>query len=489
MPRLHRTSALCCAPTGRYYLQQWNDVPAHPREVAMVLKTRRFATWGWLVLTLGAVAVALVFSPQWWRWATTATDQTESTAQINGADDHGDAGHSEATSIELSENGLKNIGFQPKTVELGTFVKTISLPAMITERPGRSQIEIAAPLTGVITKIFPIHGAAVEPGGALFTMRLTHEELVGAQRDLIRTSESLAVVNREIDRLESLGEGIVAGQRILEKQYEKQRLVASLGAERQALVLHGLEPAQVDDILKNKKLLQLITVRAPQHDHEGEGCKDDHLFHVQELPVKPGQQIEAGQALAVLADHCELYIEGRAFEDDALLLRRAAREGWDVSASVVTSQQKPETVEGLKLMYLSDHVDAESRAFLFYLSLPNSVAMDRSSSGHRFIEWRFKPGQRMELHVPVEQWQDRIVLPVDAIVDEGAEAYVYRQNGDHFDRVPVHVEYRDQNSVVIANDGSLFPGDVVAARGAYQMHLALKNQAGGGVDPHAGHSH
>ena len=34
-----------------------------------------------------------------------------------------------------------------------------------------------------------------------------------------------------------------------------------------------------------------------------------------------------------------------------------------------------------------------------------------------------------------------------------------------------------------------FPGDVVAARGAYQMHLALKNQAGGGVDPHAGHSH
>jgi hypothetical protein len=95
----------------------------------------------------------------------------------------------------------------------------------------------------------------------------------------------------------------------------------------------------------------------------------------------------------------------------------------------------------------------------------------------------------MELRIPVEAWKDRIVLPVDAVVDEGAEAYVYRQNGDHFDRVPVHVEYRDRGSVVVANDGAVFPGDVVAGHGAYQIHLALKNKSGGGIDPHAGHNH
>jgi hypothetical protein len=66
---------------------------------------------------------------------------------------------------------------------------------------------------------------------------------------------------------------------------------------------------------------------------------------------------------------------------------------------------------------------------------------------------------------------------------------VYRQNGDHFDRVPVHIEHRDQTSVVVANDGSLFPGDTVAGTGAYLIHQALKNKAGGGVDPHAGHNH
>jgi hypothetical protein len=53
----------------------------------------------------------------------------------------------------------------------------------------------------------------------------------------------------------------------------------------------------------------------------------------------------------------------------------------------------------------------------------------------------------------------------------------------------VHVQYRDQTSVVIANDGSLFTGDVVAMRSAHQMQMALKNKSGGGVDPHAGHNH
>jgi hypothetical protein len=53
----------------------------------------------------------------------------------------------------------------------------------------------------------------------------------------------------------------------------------------------------------------------------------------------------------------------------------------------------------------------------------------------------------------------------------------------------VYVEYRDRNSVVIANDGSVGPGEVVASTGAYQIHLALKNKGGGGIDPHAGHQH
>jgi multidrug efflux pump subunit AcrA (membrane-fusion protein) len=324
----------------------------------------------------------------------------------------------------------------------------------------------------------------------MFRLRLTHEDIVTAQRDYLLSVENLDVVDREIARLRSLGEGVIAGKRVLEQQYEKQKLEASLLAGEQALRMHGLSAEQVAEIRKTRRLLQSLTIRAPDHTHEAGGCGGDHLFHVQSIAVSPGEQVEAGRELCVLADHCELMVEGRAFEDDAAPLRQAVKEGWEVSATLLGGKGESEKIDGLKLLYLADKIDPETRAFRFYLQLPNQIVLDQTSpTGHRYLEWHYKPGQRLELRVPVERWTDRISLPVDAVVEEGAEMYVYRQNGNQFERVPIHVEFRDRKSAVVANDGSLFPGDVVAAEGAYQIHLALKNKSGGGIDPHAGHNH
>ncbi|TWT34855.1 efflux RND transporter periplasmic adaptor subunit [Blastopirellula retiformator] len=440
-----------------------------------------------VVAAIAAGSVYVVMRPG--QTTTAATDEhVDHGLEEEHGHDH--AGHSDQSSIELSEKGLKNIGFRPLTVELGTYTQRVNLPAMVVERPGRTQIHISSPLTGVVSKILPMQGAAVAPGSPLFEIRLTFEELVTAQSDLIKTQENLDVVKAEIARLQSLTAGVVPGKRILEQEYEQQKLEASLKAARQALLLHGLSQAQIDAITQERQLFQTLTVNAPELSDEGETCGMDHFFHVQEISVNVGQQVEAGERLGVLADHCELYIEGKAFEDDAERLREAASQGWPVTVQLMAGKGERATIDGLQLLYLSDVVDSQSRAFRFYMGLPNSVVSDKvASNGQRYVEWRFKPGQRMEVRVPVDQWQDRLVLPVAAIVDEGAESYVYQQNGDHFDRVPVHVEFRDQESVVVANDGAIFPGDVIAARGAYQIHLAIKNKSGGAVDPHAGHNH
>ena len=399
-------------------------------------------------------------------------------------------GHSDDSAIALSRAGLKNIDYEPVQVKLSTFERTMTLQAMVVERPGHSQIHITSPLTGVVTKIYAVQGAASIPGSPMFEIRLTHEELVAAQRNFLGTAENLDVVKREIERLKAVSQGVVAGKRVLEQEYEQQKLEASLRAERQALLLHGLNDDQIDNILSTRKLVPSLTVYAPAHTHEDGGCPEEHLFHVQRLPVSLGQHVDVGELLCVIADHCELYIEGRAFEDDAMRLREAARKGSSITASVVIDRRQTDVIEGLTLLYLADHVDETTRAFRFYLRLPNKVALDRKAEdGRRFIAWRFNPGQRMELRVPVETWEDRIVLPVESIVEDGVETYVYERNGDHFDRLEVHVVYRDQKYAVVANDGALKLGKIVVARGAYQMHLALKNRTTGGIDPHAGHNH
>lgn len=122
-------------------------------------------------------------------------------------------------------------------------------------------------------------------------LRVTNEDIVTAQSDYLRTSKSSNVTNRELDRLKALPEGVIAGKRIIDLNYEKQKLEASLLAEEQALMVHGLTPVQVKEILEQKQLLRTIAINAPDHTHEDDGCRGDHLFHIQTLPVSQGEQV------------------------------------------------------------------------------------------------------------------------------------------------------------------------------------------------------
>ena len=408
--------------------------------------------------------------------------------------------HVEADAVKLSQAAEENVGLRLAKVELGAFERTITVPAMVVERPGRSTVQVAAPLTGVVTRIWPLQGETVAPRQPLFDLRLTHEEVVEAQAQYLRTAEELDVVQREIDRLEKVAaDGAIAGKTLLERKYEQQKLEGVFRAQRQGLLLHGLSPAQVDDIVAKRALVGSMTVAVPREEERPapERNPDDppRLFQVEELKVDKGQHVKAGDPLCVLADHSRLYIQGKAFEQDVPVLDKAADKDWRLTAVVETADGKRLSVPDLPIVYVANKVEPESRAFLFYVQLPNQlVRTAERPDGHRFSTWQFKPGQRVELLVPVERWADRIVLPLDAVVQDGPESYVFEKNDGHFDRRAVRVEYRDQYSAVIANDGTLTPGKMVIVSGAYQVHLAMKNKAGG-ADPrhplnsaHAGHA-
>jgi len=399
--------------------------------------------------------------------------------------------HIEAEAVKLSLTAQANVGMQLAKIELRPFERTMTVPAIVVERPGRSTMQIAAPLTGVVTRVWPLQGETVTPGQPLFDLRLTHEEVVEGQAQYLRTAEELDVVQREIARLEKVtANGAIAGKTLLERQYEQQKLRGVFRAQRQGLLLHGLSNAQVDEIVSKRTLVSEMTVCVPQKTGDRSKADAPRLLQIEELKVTEGQNVKAGDPLCVLSDHAVLYVQGKAFEQDAAVLNKAANKDWRVKAVVEANGQERQTVPDLQIVYLANKVEPESRAFLFYVELPNQVVRNRERpGGHRFSSWQFKPGQRVDLLVPVEQWADRIVLPINALVQDGPESYVFEQNDGHFDRRAVRVEYRDEYSAVIANDGTLTPGKMVIVSGSYQVHLAMKNKAGGAPDPHAGHNH
>lgn len=457
--------------------------------------------------------------------------------------DHADHDHSndDHESIVLSAQALKNLGLTRefvRPVKPVSLFRTISVPAVIVERPGRSVIQVAAPMTGIVTDIIPVQGAATSSGAPLFRIRLTHEELVVTQTEFVRTLGELDVEEREMKRLrEGVESGVLPPRTVLERQYAMEKLEAVLGAQREALRLHGLSDRQVQQIEKDRRLLSALTVTAPclngtyselqwssSAEPDGGSVSGSHgpaaadtaadssetvsrssaeksssdgpvdvsptessptPLVIESISVHRGQSIEQGGTLCSLTDYSHLYIEGRAFESDGDAIINAMSRGWGADAVFSDGTR----ISRLPVSFVANEIHEESRTLRFYLDLENSIRHDqRDADGNRFVTWRFRPGQRLQLQIPVEEWTDQIVLPAAAVVQDGAESFVFVRDGSHFDRVSVHVLHRDPSQVVIANDGTITPGRRVAMRSAHQLLLAMRNQSGE-VDPHAGHSH
>ncbi len=428
------------------------------------------------------------------------------------------AGHGELTatgmedSIRLTSRQQKNLGMTTAIVKPARFTKYVVVPAVVVDRPGRSKVQITAHAAGIVTNIFPLERQVVEPGMPLLGMRLIHEDIVSLQAEFLKMLSQKDMLIRELRRLEGIGPGIVAGKRIIEKRNQLDLLKNEIDSLRQSLVLHGVESEQVDAIVASRELLQEEVVTVPSYPQSTLGTEDQSVeprerdsdnqptpqYHVQSINVDPGQTVQTGQTLLTLAEYSQLYLEGQAFADDAIRLISSANRGQQVAVIVKGPDGQTETLN-LSVESVADTIDPETRALNFYLILPNKrngVALPASnrligqtSAARKFVAWKFRPGQRMEVRIPVgPPLENKIVLPIDAVVIDGPNAFVFEQNGDYFDRVEVAVLHRDNHQVVIENDGSL-PGAVIAISGAYRMYLALKNEDSGGFDPHAGHSH
>ena len=492
--------------------------------------------WTRWILGLLFVVTAIFTYPRWWpildKWIDgTVASRKEVMRESNAGDSHSEeghnhdheedshnhAGHAESSSLELTPQSLKNLGLTAeylRPIALSNFYRTVTVPAIVVAKPGRTDIQVSSPMIGIVQHVHAVSGEAVVPGDMLFEVRLTYEDLVDTQTQLLKNLADLAVEQREIERLEEVTRsGAVASKLLLERQYAFQKLQSSIAAQRAALKLHGLNDQQIDTIVREQRLLRDLTIVAPEldsHTHDENNLRlsnrrfmsasyqpknplgpeiEPTPLIVERLSASKGQGVQAGEMLCSLSDYSSLYIEGKAFEQDAPAIAEVAAKGWPIEA-LIPGVSGQESVLDLKLAFVANAVDPQSRTLSFFVNLPNTkLRDDKTPDGQRFVTWKYRVGQRLELRVPVEAWEQQIVLPVDAAVKDGADWFVFQQNGDHFDRVAVHVKHRDQRYVVIESDGAIYPGDVVALRSAHQMQMAIKNKSGAGADPHAGHNH
>lgn len=396
--------------------------------------------------------------------------------------------------VRISPQARANLGLTAQPVKLTSYWRRIEVPGVVIDRPGISNRGVIAPVTGVITQIYSHPGETVEPNAPLFALRLTSESLHTSQREHFKAAREIEIARQQRQRLEGLAQsGALSQSRIIEIDNQIQRADANVEAYRQDLLARGLSKDQIAAVGRGEFVTEIL-VRAPGEQamerqpialvsqDEGEESKQPPFrFEVQQLNIALGQQAEAGQVLCHLADHRTLFIEGRGFKDDMPLIQQAAKAG--LAIELEFDEQKggnwPAPPKQIRIHHLENTIDTDTRTFGFFLVLENQW-QKAELDGHTGLLWRFRPGDRLRLQVAVEKLESVFVLPSAAVVREGPETYVFRQNGDLFDRRPVHGLIEDRTSVVIANDGSLRPGSYIAQNAAASLNRVLKAQMASG---------
>ncbi len=159
-----------------------------------------------------------------------------------------------------------------------------------------------------------------------------------------------------------------------------------------------------------------------------------------------------GQLLARLADYREraLLVEGQAFETEAALVtrrdrRRDGRSVWTLLRKL--DLHKAARGEAKLVIRSVGKTDPTARTFPFYTALTSEAKPYEDAAGKPTSRRYYRPGRQVRLRVPTGTIPKVIVLPVDAVVREDPDAFVFRQNGDAYDRKAVVIVAEDRLNV------------------------------------------
>jgi cobalt-zinc-cadmium efflux system membrane fusion protein len=396
--------------------------------------------------------------------------------------------------VIVGEQAQLSLGLTAKPLKAQTFWKTIQVPGMVVDRPGQSDRGVVAPATGVIAKVNHYPVDTVRPGDVLFTLKLLSESLLLTQSDLFKATQDITLAEAQRKRLVESG-GAVPETRVIEVDNQIARLKVAVKASRQELLNRGFGTDMIDGIAGGT-FVNEIAVVVPRRTAAAEPATGSlaaspggpaappPTFEVQELKVGLGQQAQAGQTLCIVANHQNLAVEGKAFRDETQLLEQSVTEKWPVA---VDFQEDPaanwgDVNQSFRIRHMSNTIDPLTRTFAFRMPLANQSRVVEDG-GRTQTLWRFRPGQKVRLLIRVKKLDDVFVLPADAVVRDGPEAFVFTQNVNTFVRRPVRVVYRDRLQVVVANDGSLLSGSYVVQGAAAQLNRMAEAGTGNDLPP------
>ncbi len=259
-------------------------------------------------------------------------------------------------------------------------------------------------------------------------------ERARAASDLRQAEAGLALAQREYDRLIKLA-GIATDKDITAARNALDIAKAKRDGSVEQVAL--LDNASTTGVLAQKRRV----IRAPL----------DGM--ISRTHVTLGENVSRDKPLFQIVDTAELLVEASVFENDIATILAARQAFFTVEAF-------PGESFPARIVSRGATVDERTRALPVLFAVPNR-------------EGRLFGGMFGRVYIETGSEVSGIAAPKSAVVDVDGQPVVYVKTGDEqFAARPVRVLERLGDRLILADDGSLKPGDRVVVQGTYQVRMS-----------------
>lgn len=282
-------------------------------------------------------------------------------------------------------------------------------PAM-AGKPAASS-KLAAPLAGVVARVFCEEGQFVKKGTVLFEL-----DTRAADALVAKAKVGVEFAQKNFARKQQLN----AADNVSRKLYDEAEQLLQTARK---------------DLTNAETQRDLLTIKAPL-----DGT-------VAAIHVKAGEAIGLNSILADLIDLKRLDVALKIPSQEV----GAIRLGQPVTLE--PSSPTDQTVAD-QVVFISSQIDPLTDTVLVRASLPDGSGV--------------RAGQFIRARVRVAELRDRLAVPVESVVHSDSGSTLVRVDGDRAKRVPIETGLRDGNQVEIAGD-QLHEGMAVVTEGAYGL--------------------
>ena len=321
--------------------------------------------------------------------------------------------------------------------------ETLQVPASVQARGGGEGSAIS-PVRGrlSLSRQLPTPGERVQQGeiiAAVIPFTATPQDLAGLKLDLSQAETDLAQALRVRERLEGLlADRAIPARRVEEAKTDEAKAQARIKAARDRLAQFENSRLGADGIDGSSGAFE---VRAPLSGI------------VSSLSAVTGGSVEAGQEILHITDIDRVWVVAGVPESEAGILQNLSRAELQIGSGSVKIPGGRGRIERVGRV-----VDPDSRRIPVIFEISNQDGFLRI-------------GQSLFARLGKARAEERVSVPVSALVDDGGRPVVFVQrDGESFERRPVRTGASGGKYVQIAE--GLDTGERVVIRGAYLIRLA-----------------